>query len=81
MIEKIVSVVDLICFILPTVWSSWGEFAPWYQALFTGNAQSLGAYELCSGLTKQEDDLPFNVRYCTLETPAVKAVCNIFQTS
>ena len=56
------------------VYSSWGDYSAWFKALYTGNAKSPGAYELCAGLTKKEDDLPFDVHYCIMQYPVVPTV-------
>ena len=59
------------------VWSSWGDTTPWFKALYTGNAKSPGQYELCNGLTKEDDGLPFGVQFCFMYAPAVNLVCII----
>ncbi|XP_072028213.1 nose resistant to fluoxetine protein 6-like [Amphiura filiformis] len=53
------------------VWASWGDVTAWFKALFTGNAKSPGAYELCTGLTKEDDALPFDVQYCMMQSQAI----------
>ncbi|XP_072028215.1 O-acyltransferase like protein-like [Amphiura filiformis] len=56
------------------MWASWGDVTAWFKALFTGNAKSPGAYELCTGLTKEDDALPFDVQYCMMQAPAVNLI-------
>ena len=59
------------------VWSSWGDTTPWLKALYTGNAKSMGQYELCTGLTKEDDGLPYGVQFCYMQQQKISFVCVI----
>ena len=56
------------------VYSSWADIPSWFKVYYSGNARSLGAYELCAGITKGVDGAPFDAQYCALKYIAVNPV-------
>ena len=57
------------------MYSSWGEVQEVVKMVNTGNGNSLGEYELCTGIEKGVDGAPFDVQYCGVQYTLFVLVC------